>query len=180
MMEARYNKLAYKSQEETADNNVGEIMTELQDEAISTRESEEWGRVASHRGQSRDQSPYDGHKRKIQPRGWNRVHDQIRRHLHLGSGQRQWRDWTVGGMRTKIYPANRMDNEVAYCVSLRPRSSWRPLRRALAKLLRYDEISAMCPRRRNASNTDVLDMKQLMNGSEQHRGAANNSQGSSR
>ena len=79
-----------------------------------------------------------------------------------------------------MYPANRMDSEVAYCVSLRFKSSWRPLRRALARLPRCGGVSAVYWGRNKGSNTDVLYVKWSMNGSEHCRGVRNNSQGSSR
>ena len=73
--------------------------------------------------------------------------------------QDRWQSQGLEEGRTKIYPAKRTDNEVAYCVSLRCRSSWRPLRRAMAKLLRYDGVSAALRgdgRSCLVYNTDVL------------------------
>jgi len=78
-----YNRLAYETQEETTDNDVGKVLTELQNPATSACGSAEYGGVASYRSQSRDQPPCDGHKSEIQPRGRDGVHDQVRGHLHL-------------------------------------------------------------------------------------------------
>ena len=153
-------------------------MTELRVELTSTLSRRVCG-VASYRGQGGDQSPCNGYRREVQPRGWDSVHDQVRRYLHLGSGSVPTKLWFTGG-RTKIYPANRIDIEVAYCVSLRFRSFWRPWRRALAKLPRYDGVSGACRRRNKASSTNVLDVKSSMNGSEHCRGERNGSQGSSK
>lgn len=45
------------------------------------------GEVGSpYRSQSRDQTPCDGHKSKVKPRGRNGIHDQVRGHLHLSAG----------------------------------------------------------------------------------------------
>lgn len=44
------------------------------------------GQGFSYCSQSRNRSPCDGHKGKVQPRGRNSVHDQVRGYLHLSIG----------------------------------------------------------------------------------------------